>query len=74
MHNMTESRTRSLTKAFTWRVVGTITTIIVSYIVTGSIHFALSIGLAEIVAKMIVYYIHERAWTKILWGRNSNSN
>jgi uncharacterized membrane protein len=54
----------SLLKTISWRIVGTIDTITISYIVTGQIRSALSIGSIEVVSKMILYYIHERIWTK----------
>ena len=56
---------RSLFKTISWRVVGTIDTIIISFIITGEISSALSIGSIEVVSKMILYYFHERAWSKI---------
>jgi uncharacterized membrane protein len=60
------SRTVSFLKAISWRIVGTIDTIVVSYFITGKIKTALSIGTVEVVTKITVYYLHERAWVKIL--------
>lgn len=54
----------SLLKTISWRIVGTIDTITISYIITGEIRSALSIGSIEVVSKMILYYFHERIWTK----------
>lgn len=54
----------SLLKAVSWRVVGTVDTIIVSYVVTGEVRSALSIGGFEVFSKMILYYFHERAWNR----------
>jgi len=56
-------------KAITWRVVGTIDTIVLSYLVTGKMIAALSIGSFEVVSKMILYFLHERFWAIIRWGR-----
>ena len=56
---------RSLLKTISWRVVGTLDTITISYIITGEITSALSIGSIEVVSKMILYYFHERAWSKV---------
>jgi len=56
----------SLFKTVTWRVIGTIDTMLISYILTGKMDVAISIGGIEIVTKMILYYLHERAWFKIL--------
>lgn len=51
----------SLLKTISWRVIGTIDTITISFIITGEIKSALSI---EVVSKMILYYFHERLWSK----------
>ena len=56
---------RHLAKTITWRIIGTIDTIILSWIISGSPTIGLKIGLAEVVTKMILYYLHERAWFKI---------
>ncbi len=55
----------SVFKAISWRILGTIDTIIISYLLTGSITTAISIGGVEVVSKMVLYYLHERAWVKI---------
>ena len=51
-------------KAVTWRLVGTLDTILISYLLTGKIVVALSIGGVEVFSKMILYFIHEKAWAK----------
>lgn len=56
---------KSITKSISWRVIGTIDTMIISYFVTGSINRALEIGFTEVFTKMLLYYIHERLWLKI---------
>jgi uncharacterized membrane protein len=56
---------KSAIKAVTWRIVGTIDTIIISYIITGKLTVALSIGSVEVFTKMILYYFHERLWSHI---------
>lgn len=55
----------SVLKAISWRVVGTIDTMVISYILTGNIKIAVGIGSIEVVSKMILYYLHERVWGKI---------
>ncbi len=60
---------RSIVKSITWRIVGTIDTITLSYFITGRINVALSIGSVEVVTKMILYFLHERIWAVINWGR-----
>jgi len=65
----TDSNLRSLTKTVSWRILGTIDTIIISYFVTGQVAMALSIGSVEVVSKMILYYLHERVWTNVKSGK-----
>lgn len=60
-----ESHTRSLIKGLTWRFVATATTIVISLVVTGEIGTAIKIGFVEFFAKIMIYYVHERIWTKI---------
>jgi len=64
-----ESPLRSIIKSFTWRAVGTLDTITISYIVTGKGTYALTIGSFEFFTKMILYFLHERVWNKIKWGK-----
>ena len=60
------SRTRSLAKAFTWRVTATLTTALITYIVTGEVRTAVMIGGIEFALKFLIYYVHERAWNLLL--------
>ncbi len=64
-----ENIKRSLLKTVSWRAVGTITTVTVSYIITGTMALAFSIGGIELVSKMVLYFFHERAWNNIKWGK-----
>lgn len=57
-----ESHIRSLLKTLTWRVLATTTTVTIAYFVFGDISNALKVGGIEFVAKMVIYYLHERAW------------
>ena len=56
----------SLLKTFTWRCLCTLDTMLISYLLTGKLDIALSIGGIEVVTKMLLYYLHERAWIKLL--------
>ena len=56
------ARKRHILKTITWRILGTIDTIILSWIITGSWKLGISIGGVEVITKMILYYLHERAW------------
>lgn len=53
-----------LAKTVSWRILGTIDTIILSWIVTGNLTLGITIGGLEVITKMILYFIHERAWHK----------
>ena len=66
---MAEKHYRSVVKAVSWRVLGTLDTIVVSFLVTGRIKLALSIGAVELFTKIALYYAHERVWNKIPLGR-----
>jgi uncharacterized membrane protein len=57
-----ESNYRSVVKAFTWRVVGTLDTTIISLLQTGDFKISLKIGSTDFVSKIGLYYLHERAW------------
>lgn len=66
---MQEKAYRSVVKTVSWRAVGTLDTIIISYLITGSLSMAASIGSIELFTKMLLYYFHERAWNKISLGK-----
>ena len=66
---MKEKHYRSVIKAISWRTVGTIDTMIVSFFITGNLVMAVSIGSVEVLTKMVLYYFHERAWDKTNFGR-----
>jgi adenylylsulfate kinase len=61
----TESHTRSIAKAISWRTLGTIDTFVLSWIITGQVELAAAIGGVELITKTALYYLHERLWTKI---------
>ena len=64
---MRESRIRSLAKALSWRIVATLTTSIIAYVITGRLDTAIAIGSIEFVLKFFIYYFHERTWALIPW-------
>ena len=53
---------RHAIKAITWRIIGTLDTMIISWIITGSWKWGLAIGGVEVFTKMILYFLHERVW------------
>jgi len=60
---------RSLIKGITWRFVGSIDTVLLSWFISGKILSSIKIGGTEIITKILLFYIHERIWVKIKWGR-----
>ena len=58
------SRKRHILKTITWRIIGTLDTMILSWIITGQLEMGSSIGGVELITKMVLYYFHERAWYK----------
>ena len=70
---MNEKSYRSILKAISWRATGSLDTIIISYLITGNIKIAASIGFIEVFTKTILYFIHERIWNKIKLGKESKS-
>lgn len=56
----------SVLKTISWRIIGTLDTMLISFLITGKLDIALSIGGIEVVSKMVLYYIHERTWIKLL--------
>ena len=63
------SHVRSIVKAISWRVVGTISTFATALIIGASVAQSLTIGAVDIVTKLVLYYFHERTWTRVTWGR-----
>ena len=66
---MVEKRYRSILKTISWRITGTIDTIIISYFITGQLDWAISIGFVEVFTKIVLYYFHERIWDRLKIGR-----
>jgi len=57
---------RHLAKTITWRILGTIDTMLLGWIVTGNLKVGLTIGGFEVITKMILYFFHERVWYKYI--------
>ena len=62
---------RHLAKTISWRTIGTLDTVLISYFVTGEISYGIKIGAFEIISKMLLYYFHERLWFR---SKIKNSN
>ena len=61
-------------KTITWRIIGTIDTVILGWAISGNPTTGLSIGGLELVTKMVLYYLHERVWYKIDFGIKRKEN
>lgn len=55
---------RHILKTITWRIVGTLDTIVLSWLITGSLKLGMAIGGVEVITKMVLYFLHERVWYK----------
>jgi len=66
---MNDTHLRSIIKAVSWRVLGTIDTFVISFFITGELILASSIASIEVLTKICLYWFHERAWTQIKWGK-----
>lgn len=66
---MKESHYRSLIKTISWRILATLTTMSIVFAFTGKVGLSLGVGLVEVALKMCFYYLHERLWGKIPWGK-----
>jgi|TARA_B000000609_G_C24018133_1_gene263872 uncharacterized membrane protein len=60
---------RSIAKAITWRITASLDTFVIAWIITGSIELGGFIAGVEAVTKIFIYYVHERIWNRIKWGR-----
>ena len=65
-----EHHARSITKALSWRVFATLVTMVIVFIFTRKLVLSVCIGFTEVISKLILYYVHERIWNAISWGRS----
>jgi adenylylsulfate kinase len=65
---MHESHVRSIVKGITWRIVASVTTMLVVFFVTGDLLLVASVGVIDVTLKVLFYYFHERVWGKVHWG------
>jgi uncharacterized membrane protein len=68
MVNPEETRKRSIIKGITWRILASLSTLVLSYVLTGNIVVAGAISIADMIIKFIEYFLHERVWSYIPWG------
>lgn len=67
---LNETHTRSIAKAISWRITGTVDTFIISWLITGELTLAGAIAFTEVITKIVLYWLHERAWNRISWGKD----
>ena len=61
---------RTIVKTLTWRVIASLTTFMIAWILTGDLLIGVSIGSIEAIAKIFLYYFHERIWNNIDWAKS----
>jgi len=66
---MTDSHVRSLAKAVSYRVLGSAATALVVYLFSGNMPLSASVGGLDMVLKIVLYFLHERLWNYIPFGR-----
>lgn len=64
-----DAHSRSILKAVSWRITGSIDTFVISFVITEKIGLAGAIASVEVITKIALYYFHERVWSVIPWGR-----
>ena len=62
------SRKRHILKTITWRIIGTMDTMLIGWLVSSDPLIGLSIGGFELITKTVLYYFHERIWYKSKFG------
>jgi len=67
---MIDSNRRSLAKTLTWRITGSASTFTIAYMVTGSFGISSLVAAIQMCVNTVLYWLHERAWARVLWGRN----
>lgn len=72
LFNGREAHSRSVAKAISWRVLGSIDTFVLSYLFTSDVKSAGAIASTEVITKIVLFYVHERAWSSIHWGFSGN--
>jgi uncharacterized membrane protein len=63
------TKSRSLAKSLTWRLVAIVSTFIIAYFMTGDLTFATSLTIISNIINFVLYYFHERIWLQVRWGR-----
>jgi len=67
---MSDAPRRSLVKTISWRLTGSGATFLISYLIAGDFAIAGTIALIQLISNTVLYFVHERIWNKIGWGRS----
>jgi uncharacterized membrane protein len=73
-HGTKMSRKRHILKTFSWRLIGTIDTMLLAWLISGNPMIGLKVGGIEVITKMVLYYLHERVWYKYDFGIEKEKN
>jgi uncharacterized membrane protein len=65
------THTRSVVKAITFRIIATLATIALVMLYTDDLKIAGAVGTLDFLTKLVIYYLHERAWGRVIWGRKN---
>jgi uncharacterized membrane protein len=68
-----DTHKRTIIKTISWRAVATFTTALVTFLLTGRADFAISVGVADSLVKFLIYYFHERLWSRTRFGQVRNT-
>lgn len=68
---LSDTSKRSFVKTISWRVTGSSATFFIAYIFSGNFAIASTIAIIQMICNTFLYYLHERVWNKILWGRKN---
>jgi uncharacterized membrane protein len=67
---MSDTPRRSLVKTISWRLTGSGATFLISYLIAGNFTVASTIAVIQLISNTVLYFLHERLWNRIRWGRN----
>ena len=68
------AKKRHVVKTFTWRIIGSLDTFLLSFLVTKKLFYGISIGAIETLSKMVLYFFHEKIWYQINYGLDKRSS
>ena len=66
-----DTKKRTIAKTMTWRITASVTTFLIAWLLTGDLLIGASIGSLEAIAKIFLYYFHERLWNNVSWEKNN---